>query len=224
MTPEKDPVLGEKSEHPSFGIISISRGTCSSKMNLFGSSIQQRAFIQMEIHQATLYRNLNEDYVHPKGIPIVAVYMSPTQFANAITSLNSQGTPCTIHFKDGKHVDEPKLESKRVQFDAAFEEKMRKIASSTNEYYTAISKILAQPNIGKHARQEILKQLNLLKMQIESNIPFMKKQFTRQMNRTVLEAKNEFDAHMESRIKRLGLEKFTKELKALEHKKFGEEK
>jgi hypothetical protein len=206
--------------HPSFGVVNISRGQCSEKMNLFGSSIQQRTFITLSISKAVLMRDLSRDWIMAdKGVPIVSVYLSPSQFADAITSLNQgEGTPCTISYMDGKEVPEPHLESKRVQFDTEFENHMKEITSTTNRFYTKINEILAKPSIGKHDRKEIMSQLDMLKMQIESNVPFIKRQFSEQMDETVIEAKNEITAFIEDKIKRLGLEKFKKELqKSLEN-------
>jgi hypothetical protein len=200
--------------HPSFGVINISRGVCSNKMNLFGSSIQQRTFMRIDISKAVLVRNIGRDYImSDHGVPIISVYLSPSQFADAITSLNQgEGTPCTINFVDGHEVKEAILENKRVQFDNEFEDKMREVTSATNEFYTKIEAILSKPSIGKHDRELILKQLDQLKMQIESNVPFIKRQFTEQMDETVVEAKNEILNFLEDRIKTLGLEAHKREI------------
>jgi hypothetical protein len=202
----------KKTTHPSFGILSISRGHYGKglsnidKITLFGSSILHTSFILMEVHRASLLRTIHHDSVFPEGMPIVSFYMSPSQFADAITSLNTVGTPCTISFVDGHPVEPPPYESKRVQFDEEFEEKMEEIVSDTNEYYTKIKEILDKPNIGKHDREEILHQLRLLNQQIASNVPFIKTSFTEQMDQTVVEIKNEFNAFVEGRLKSLGLE------------------
>lgn len=200
--------------HPSFGVINISRGVCTEKMNLFGSSIQQHTFLKIDISKAVLVRQIGRDWItSDHGVPIISVYLSPSQFADAITSLNQgEGTPCTINFVDGHEVKEPILESKRVQFDNEFEDKMKEVSSATNEFYTKIEAILAKPSIGKHDRELILKQLDQLKMQIESNVPFIKRQFTEQMDETVVEAKNEILNFLEDRIKTLGLEGYKKEI------------
>lgn len=113
----KDHVLGQRLTHPSFGKIEIVRGTCSQSQNLFGSSIKQHAYISIAIHKAVLYRGLNSDTIFSEGAPIVEVQMSPSQFADAITSLNSGGTPCTIEYMNGQKIPEPLLESKRVKFE-----------------------------------------------------------------------------------------------------------
>lgn len=209
-----------KIKHPSFGMISIARCTSSKNMNLFGSSILHRSFIKIEVHRAFLNRDVSRDWIMDEGLPIVRFYLSPSQFADAITSLNTHGTPCTISFVDGHEVPEPRLESKRIQFDAEFEEKMAEVASDTNKFYTEIGKILSKPSIGKHDKEEIMKQLDQLKMQIESNIPFMKKSWTEQIDQTVVEVKNEITAFLEDKVKRMGLEQYKKELqKSLEYVK-----
>jgi len=206
----------EKKEikHPSFGVINISRGVCSEKMNLFGSSIQQRTFIKVDISKAILMRDLSRDWImSDHEVPIVSVYLSPSQFADAITSLNQgKGTPCTINFVEGHEVKEAQLESKRVQFDDEFEDKMKEVISDTNKFYIKISEILSKPSIGKRDKAEILKQLDQLRMQIKSNIPFIKRQFSEQMDQTVVEAKNEVSTFLEDTIKKLGLEEYKKEL------------
>lgn len=227
----EEKTFGKKITHPSFGIISISRGTCSHHMNLFGSSIKQKTFIQLNINRASLRRNLHRDNFFQEGVPIISVYMSPTQFADAITSLNSDGVPCTIDFVDGKPVKPPTIESKRLQFDREFEKEMSVIANKNNEFLKNIRNILSKKSIGKHDKQEIMKQLDMLNMQIESNIPFMKKQFTEQMDKTVVEAKNDFDDFVKNRLLSLGLDAkslngkslIEKELRALEYRE-GENK
>lgn len=209
--------------HPSFGMITINRATSSKRLNLFGSSLLQKSLIEIEVHRAVLNRDISRDWILEEGVPIVSICLSPSQFADAITSLNSQGTPCTITFVDGKEVPEPRLESKRVQFDAEFEERMKEVASSTNRFYTAIEKILSKPSIGKHDKEAILKELDQLKMQIESNVPYMKKAWTEQIEQTVVEAKNEITAFLDDKVRQMGLENYKKELqKALPH--IGEEK
>lgn len=199
--------------HPSFGVINVSRGVCSERMNLFGSSIQQKTFIQLSISKAVLARHSTRDWIRSEGVPIVSIYLSPSQFADAITSLNQgEGTPCTITFVDGHGVKEPTLESKRVQFDADFEDLMKEVTDPTSEFYSKIEYILSKPSIGKHDRELILKQIDGLKMQIESNVPFMKKEWSEQLDKTVVEAKNEISAFLEDKIKTLGLEGYKKEI------------
>jgi hypothetical protein len=202
----------EKTSHPSFGTISVSRGTSSGKMNLFNASIQQNHFILIEIQRAALYRNVYHDSVLPEGIPIVRLYMSPSQFADLITSPNTGGTPCTLVNVNGVRMPEPEYVNKRVQLDDDFKKKMDEVASISNEFYTKIQEILMKPSIGKNDRKEIIKLLDMMNAQITSHVPFIKKTFTEQMDKTATEAKFEVTQFIEEKLKRLGLEKFKDQL------------
>ena len=211
-------------KHPSFGLIAFDRGTYAESLDgtghdrpLFGSSILHNSFISVTIRRAQLERRLNNDSIMADdSLPIIEIEMSTTQFADAITSLNQgEGTPCTIKMINRKKVSEPPFQNKRIQFDAEFETEMRNVASDTNKFYTNISQILDKPSIGKHDREEIMAQLGLLRQELSANMPFIKKQFTEQMDQTVLEAKNDVEAFLEGKVRKLGLEGFTKELMLL---------
>lgn len=202
----------EKTTHPSFGIISISRGNSSGKMNLFNSSIQQNHFILIEIQRAALYRNVYHDSVYPEGIPIVRLYMSPSQFADLITSLNTGGVACTLDSVNGERMPEPEYMNKREQIDDDFKKKMDEVSSISSEYYTKIKDILRKESIGKNDRKEILKLLDILNAQITSNVPYIKQTFTEQMDKTANEAKFEVTQFIEEKLKRLGLDKFKDQL------------
>jgi hypothetical protein len=142
--------------------------------------------------------------------------MSTSQFADAITSLNQgEGVPCTITVLAGKKVPEPSYTNKRVLFDKEFEHQMAKITSDTNKFYSEIGRILAKPNIGKGDREAIMEQIRLLRQELDKNVPFIKTQFTEQMDQTVTEAKGEFESFMDNKIRTMGLEGFKKELMAV---------
>jgi hypothetical protein len=198
---------GTKTHNPAFGMISISRGTTSGKMPLFGSSLKHSAFIKVTINRAVLYRDLYRDSYFPEEI-LINLYMSPSQFADAITSFNTGGVPCTLEWFNGEHIPEPPFENRRVQFDEEFTKKMEDTISDNNKFIVKIHEILAKPNIGKKDREDIVQQLSMLRMQIASNIPFIKTSFTEQMDQTVIEAKNEISHTIEEKLKTLGLEKF----------------
>ena len=56
------------------------------------------------------------------------------------------------------------------------------------------------------------RELNMIKQEIASNVPFIKKQYTEQIDKTLLEAKNEIEAFVEKKIRTIGIEGFKKEL------------
>jgi hypothetical protein len=182
---------------------------------LFGSSIFHHTTIRLEIHRATIQRDLNSDWIHPES-SLIEIEMSPTQFADAITSAgNASGTPVTITSLRGERVPEPPFTNKRLQFDSEFEKDLEMVASKTNEFYIAIDKILAKPHLGKKDREDIKEQVEFIQQAIASNLPFVKKQFSEQMDATVSEAKGEIEVFLGMKLRTLGLEGFKKELAKL---------
>lgn len=90
----------KRQAHPSYGMISFNRESCSPATSLFGSSIKHGNAIRMILFHAEIERGLNKDWFYAKG-RIVEIEMSQSQFADAITSLNiGEGVPCTIRFTE----------------------------------------------------------------------------------------------------------------------------
>jgi len=173
--------------------------------------------MRISIDGAKISRNLSKDWIMPDhDRPIVEVDMSLSQFAEFITSHSKgEGTPCTIRRIGSKQVAETKYINKRVQFDAEFEEAMKDLASDGDEYLDKIRKTLEKPNIGKGDREEIKKNLDFLTRKLTSTVPFIKQQFTEQMDQTVVEAKAEIEAFLDSKLASLGAAGFRKELEQI---------
>lgn len=81
--------------HESYGLAQFSRiGGKSGK--LFGSSIEHQHFIELTISRASRSRQFQHDHYMPDQ-ELISVFMSPTQFAELLTSLNvGTGVPVTI--------------------------------------------------------------------------------------------------------------------------------
>lgn len=195
---EHDDHMGDRYDHPTFGTIHFSRisGTPSS---LFGSSVLHQNSIMMEVNTAHLWRDLNRDSIHADNL-IVRAEMSPTQFVDAITSLNSATIPITLRYVRGTGIiKEPTpFQNKVEQFNKEFAEDLAGLASS-------IDGVIELANETK-AQKRLVKALEHLKMHIESNLPFVNKQFSEQMEHTIKEAKGEIEAFVTGMVKQYGME------------------
>lgn len=82
-----------KKEHPSYGILRLSRSNISGEgVALFGSSILHNNTIRLSISKGWEERQGNEDRYYPMESlknEYIEVEMSYNQFADMITSLNS---------------------------------------------------------------------------------------------------------------------------------------
>ena len=110
------PTLNEHGDevHPAFGNITVNRSSVVGGPHngavLFDSEIAHRETITVKISPATRSRDLNHDWIHATGKPLVEVEMSMAQWASFVSSMNSgSGVPCTIR-KTETEWDVPGLE------------------------------------------------------------------------------------------------------------------
>lgn len=198
----------EKKElkHESFGLLGFSRSQRGGKgTNLFGSSILHGNTITMTLYRAVVDRNLNQDWYHAdRGVPIVEVEMSQTQFAEIITSMNmGDGFPVTIRSVEGKRTEPCPFENKRMQHASEFKETMVKLGESLRNTQAQLLSTIGK--LPKKDQENAKSLLNQLIQEIDSNIPYYETQFERQMNKTVTEAKGEVEAFIQSKITNAGL-------------------
>ncbi len=194
----EDSVTGDSYQHSSFGTISFTR-TQGGSQALFGSSIKHNNTILLRISHAEKHRSNANDYIFSRGV-IVEAYMSPTQFADAITGHGSGGeAPITLQFteKDGR-IDQPSFENKRLEFEKEFFQTANAIVKQINE---TIEKAK-----DKKAPQWLVHDMEETKSWLKSNIPYLAEQFAEQMDKTVTEAKAEVEAYITGVIQQTGLE------------------
>ena len=179
----------EQKKHPSFGQLQIHRYSGGNRQ-LYGSSIEHNGGISLKICQSEYERSLNNDHYFAEAMPLIEVNMSYNQFAEAITSgMNSSGTPVTITSFNGERIEGCQFENKRKQIDREFENKLKKISKNLSETIEDAKVLLSgskAPN--KSERELILNQIKNLEMQLNSNIPFIKKQFSEEVDKTIVEA------------------------------------
>lgn len=187
-------------KHDSFGKLSFSRCSCGSAIPLFGSSIKHRDIIMMRVHGARISRELNTDYFFDDNL-ILELEMSQTQFADAITNMNSTGVPVTLRYTDGKgKIEDCPYIDKRQQFEKEFSECQSENKEQYKEFEEFMKEMCDKKNIGKGDREEILKRINILGGKLFSNEVFVYKQFNEQMDKTTSEAKGEIEAFMQNKL------------------------
>lgn len=204
-------------EHPSYGLISVTRQQ-STGTKLFGSAIEHNNLISISINQAEHKRSLSNDWYHSRS-HLINILMSPVQFAEMLTNSNTQGTPCTINYTIAEgYIGEPPIINTGEMFREEFHRKMHNFAIKLEQSLEHAEELLGDKNtkpLKKSEKKEILDSISNLVMQIKSNLPFTATQFKEQMDKVVVEAKADFEATIESKIRALGVEGFKAELKML---------
>lgn len=181
-----------RESHESYGKIVIRRAKCTPARNLYGSSIKHRNLVQLEIHESYKERMLNNDLLH-LGKTLISIEMSMTQFAEMISSVSQgDGVPVTIIYNYGKYMEEcPEINQRQV-IDNEFDDIMKKYQKSFDD----LSKIEENiKSLSKIKQDIILNEFHKFKWLFNNHLPFIKKQFTEHMDKTVLEAKGEIEAY-----------------------------
>ena len=181
-------------EHESYGTIIVSRMQSGGQHPLFGSSLQDRNTIRLEIKSAKIARTLSTDFIHP-GRQIIEVELSQSQWAEMVSSIGvGEGTPCTIRYINGKQMEDCPYISVRDQFDDEFDDSVQESLEGLRNAVAACEGLLGKKSVTKADREQVLSLIRKAYREVSDAVPFIKKQFTEQMDNTVKEARGEIEA------------------------------
>ena len=198
-------MFDEKEDHESYGIIGLSHTSCSSGVPLFGSSIKHDRWITLKIKKADVQRGLKQDWYHGNE-SIIEVAMSAAQFAQFITTPNvGDGIPCTIKRLGNKGMEEPPYRGQNEIFNEELKEDFRKAMEDSDELLTSADEMLTSKGPMKVAdKKKLHSKISSLVQHIKENMPFLHKQFTRSMDKTVSVAKAEIEEFYTSAVMKMG--------------------
>jgi hypothetical protein len=188
-------------EHPSYGLVHISRITSTGAVRLFGSPLAHHyGTIRISVGSARWQHGLHHDrYFGGLTGEHVEIEMSAAQFADMITSLNiGGGTPCTIRRLAGVHIPNPpdhatEAEGSIDKYKAKARTYRKKIEDLTSKLSTKV-------------KDEIRIALDVIEDQLGSNVPFVLKQFQEATTKITTAAKAEVDSFVSHVVRAAGLE------------------
>ena len=200
---KNDSVLGDRIEHPSFGIVRISRVSAGKGVSLFDSPFKHHHFVTLTVCEASKYRALNADHPHA-GRELVSVSMSEVQFANMITSLNvGSGSSCTIEHVQGKDRPQCPVDATRE----TYAKEIRETVADLLERAEIVTKHAHDPKLKAEGRKEMRENAYHLAMELRSSAEFLIEQFEEKMNKSAGAAKAEIEAYWNHKVTSLGLQK-----------------
>jgi hypothetical protein len=176
--------------HPAYGQISASR--VSGGAYLYGSDFHHHRYIAIRIAASEAQRHLSNDWHFSSMRGFVEIAMSEDQWHEFQSSMNSEGTPCTIESIQGVMIPSlPAPESRTKQFAGEAE----KAANEAFERIEETMQSIANLKISEKAREQLLKQVQGIGSALTSSLPFILDQFGEHMEKTVAKAKVEINAH-----------------------------
>jgi hypothetical protein len=195
--------------HPSYGIIQINRVVSNRGIRLYGSSVRQNNTIVLRIKPSEYCVEGDTEYFFEKGIPFIEVEMTSAQFADAITSMNTTGVPCTINYLNGERIPHEEVETKRAIHENHFKNVMKTMSERIKRLRNNSEELLKNKKgaLNKADKESLYNDIYKLVQDIESNIPFYMEQFNESMDKVVTEAKSEIEAFITMKTQALGVEK-----------------
>lgn len=211
VTNNKDGDITE--EHPSFGMISVSRYTCMPAQHFFGSAIAHHAGVALTIGKASRRRNLSNNWYFEEG-EIIEVNMTEAQFAELMCSFNTSGVPCTLNHVNRNIANEyaemgvpPCPErNERKEIEAEFKREMSNITKGLNDLIAQAQALQDKPNVNKADRKTFLDIATTLQRKIDSCLPFIQGQFNEAMDSVLVHAKADLESFTGQILRQAGVE------------------
>jgi hypothetical protein len=199
-------------QHESFGKISFSRIQTTGE-TFYGSELKQSHYIQMEIHESEVKRDLSKEWFYTRGKMLARIRMTSGQFSELITSLNQgSGVPCTVEVIDGKVKEKlPKIMNRKEFVHNKFKERMTDFAKSIAEKQLKAKELVKKKTLSKQDIQDLTRHIDWLTQEVKSNIPYFAECFQEIMDEVVLEAKKEVENAIQHKINVLGLTELHKQ-------------
>lgn len=204
VTEESGPPHGNiRFEHPSFGVITLSRYTGGHKH--FGSPINTQGGMGITIHSASLRHNvdLGTDDIWPDK-PLAEVYLSFTQFAEFITSHGAgEGTPCTIAYMDGEVIQPCEMPTYEERLEANARKSMDDAVQDIAALATEIEQEMSGPGgLTAGRKREIWGKLRQMIHAIDGKPQWLMRMWREHLDNTMVHARSEFRRFAEQYIGR----------------------
>ena len=192
-------------EHPAFGAISVHRINSHPGAVLFDSEIAHTRFIRVRVEGMERKRHLNSDRLHAVGPTVVEVDMSESQWAAFVSSVGTQGVPCTIR---GTVVDrdlpglpfDPRLAISAKEAREAAERAFAKIKAAADR--------LAEigPTGPVKERRAAMRDLEIAIANAPANVEFATKSLTEHTENVVTKARADIEAMVANHAEARGIE------------------
>ncbi len=183
-----------------FGQISACRTSTTGKF-LFGSNVKHHSYITLRINACELHRNGTHDSFFPQE-RIIEVALSPVQWAEFLTNMNTSGVPCTIQFQQG--IGQLKYEPLRDRMNETFSHAQLKLGEHAKQYLNEMLKSINDATLSIKKKEEMIGIAKRAFEYLDGNAKFYLEQFENEADKIVTEAKAAAEAHQQLVVDKLG--------------------
>lgn len=180
--------------------------TSGGKRNLYGTEIRTDHPISLEIYESSVSRELSRNWYHTNK-EIIRIELSPIQWAEFLTSGNTEGIPCTIVSRECKRMDEVPQTEMIEQFAQESQEHFEDFEKGADKLYNQVKEAFESGKpMGKKQMEDLMRSIKLYKENTVANIKYVRNTFAKDMDAIVTKAKAEVNAYVENKALELGME------------------
>jgi len=181
-------------QHPSYGLITLTRRHSSKGKALFGSAAKHEATAVVRISTAFHCRRDNGNWYHAdKGI--LEIELSLAQFAQFVmSSSQGEGTPCTLTYRQGTgYIEEcPPVNTSQV-FTGELNEYLEDMKSKVHELEAEVAELVKKPKLSPVDKRRLVTLTGSISSSVLSNLEFLKTCFVRELDDALNAAKIELE-------------------------------
>jgi hypothetical protein len=138
---------------------------------------------------------------------LIEVDLSPTQFADLLTSMNvGDGVPCTIRHVACQRMAECPAVDQREVIEQEFKATTRRASDKASKLVGEVEDLMARSKMTKAEKERMRELLGFVHREVRDCLPFIQSQFNEAMEKTVTEAKGEVEAFISHKVASLGIE------------------
>jgi hypothetical protein len=192
--------------HRSYGMVGISRYTCTPAQNFFGSSILHHSGVTIRIHRCDKHRSLNSDRYHASQ-QLIEVSLTEAQLGALLSHMNmGDGVPCTIESVGYEAMPFCPEKNERQEIEAEFKQDMRELGTMCDQLRSTLAEMLKAKSVTKFQVKEVLAEVDRVQAKIQNTMPFIAGQFNEALDGMVNEAKADLVAFTGQIVNKFGVE------------------
>lgn len=190
----KKDLFKDEETHKSFAMIGAQR-VYGHVDDLYGSDLDHNGFIRITLKESYKTRTLNHDHYFG-GKTLFEIDMTPSQFAEFITSLNiGDGIPCTLRRTEtSPYIEGKKHVNKEVVWENDITDHIEEIMDSMNslkEYYKIVQ---SKSNLTKKDKESLSSIICRLENNLTCNMEFVKNSMKKEMEQIVSKGRMELES------------------------------
>lgn len=194
--------------HESYGLVQISR-VASTPVRLFGSSVEHQNFFTLKILRGKrIASDTGERFWSDGRVPVVEVSLTPAQFVEMITTMNSgEGIPCTLEHVDGVRMDRTPDDagSELKVMSDLFKERLATVVKELDAHDKALEALLEKKAFTKEDKKQIRSTVNTAARFLNDSAPFVIKVFGEHVEKAAAKGKLEVEAFIATALHKVGI-------------------